>query len=78
MESFELWEQRSGNLVGSFPTEQDALRVVLNTVKGHGSLQIDSILLTQETGTTSTDIAEGKDLVERALNFFYTDHPNTT
>jgi hypothetical protein len=70
MAAYELWEMRSGNLIGSFPTEQDALRVVMNTIKEYGPLNLESVVLTYETGSNSTDLAEGSALVERAMKLY--------
>ncbi len=76
MAGYELWELRSGNLVGSFPTQEDALLVVAKTVSLYGPTSVDSLSLTWESGRASKDIAEGQALADLALKAF-PDHKST-
>ncbi len=70
MAAYELWEMRSGNLVGSFPTKDAALAVVIDTLRLYGPSSTDSIALTREMGEESETIAEGAGLAHLALQAF--------
>jgi len=67
MAAYELWEMRSGNLVGSYPSRDAALNVIADTVRKHGYQAADSVVLTFETGTDSEEVAEGRALADLAL-----------
>lgn len=65
--AYELWEMRSGNLMGSFPTQEEALTTLAEAVKRYGPSYADTITLTWEHGDESKDIASGADLAEWAM-----------
>jgi hypothetical protein len=66
---FEIWESHSGNLAGSFETQDEALTVVRDTVEEHGRGAVGSFaLLAYENGQYRT-IAEGEDLAALASQF---------
>ena len=64
---YELWETSTGNLIGSYDSEQEALEIVRAAVDADGPSAADSILLGLEDGGASSFVAEGTDLVELAL-----------
>lgn len=67
MTTYELWEMRSGNLVGSWPAEAEALAVVREALARHGPEFVASLsLLSEDTQGDTTVVAEGAALVERA------------
>jgi hypothetical protein len=66
--AFELWETSTGNLIGSYAAEQEALELIRGAIEAHGDAYVHSIAL----GYAGTDgrsriLAQGKGLVERAL-----------
>jgi hypothetical protein len=71
MSAYELWELNSGNAIGSFPSQDEALGAVAETIRQHGESSIDSVVLTHETGQESTDIAEGHELAVLAAKVFH-------
>lgn len=65
---FQLWDEESANLVGSYSTEDAALSIVRDAVEKHGRGAIESILLLREdAGGQLTEIAVGIALVDLAL-----------
>jgi hypothetical protein len=65
---FQLWDEESANLVGSYSTEDAALSIVRDAVEKHGREAIDTILLLREdAGEQLTEIAAGVALVDLAL-----------
>lgn len=48
MAAFELWETRSGNLMGSFETKDQALAVIADAIRSHGAAYVTTIVLTKE------------------------------
>ena len=66
---YELWETETGNLIGTYETEQDALSLVRDAIQSYGAQYVDSFLLgCEDEEGYSTLIAEGHDLAERALS----------
>lgn len=64
--TYELWEMRSGNLVGSWPAETEALAVAREALDRHGAELVASLsLLSENTQGDTTVVAEGAALVER-------------
>ena len=63
---FQLWDVESGNLVGEYPTERDAIAVVCQTLVDHGSQHVITLALAQERGAGPEIIAEGAELLRRA------------
>ena len=67
MATYELWEMRSGNLVGSWPVEAEALAVVREAMTRHGAEMVASLsLLSEDPRGETTLVAEGAALGERA------------
>jgi len=67
MASYELWNTTSGNLVGTFTSETEALEAVRQAVETHGLGYGDAFALGRETSRgTSRVIASGRDPVDRA------------
>ena len=65
---YEVWDQRSGNLLGSYGTEAEALDLVRDIVARSG--RADDLGLASgddEDDEQGGEIAEGADLVSRAL-----------
>ena len=67
--TYELWEIRSGNLMGAFPSQEEALGELRRAIDLHGTEYADTIVLALEddTGETTT-LAEGKALAELACH----------
>jgi hypothetical protein len=66
--TYELWETASGNLVGTYDTENAALAVVRHAIGRHGRAYVDSLALGREDlRGRSTAIASGAELADRAL-----------
>jgi hypothetical protein len=67
MATYELWEMRSGNLVGSWAAEAEALAVVRDAMTRHGAEMVASLsLLSEDARGETTLVAEGEALGERA------------
>jgi hypothetical protein len=65
---FQLWDEESANLLGSYSTEDAALSIVRDVVEKHGREAIDAILLIRDdTEEQLTEIASGVALVDLAL-----------
>lgn len=64
---YELWETSTGNLIGTYDSEQEALGVVRAAVDADGPSVADSILLGCEDEGASAFVAEGRALVELAF-----------
>lgn len=64
---YELWETSSRNLIGTFSTEKDALKAVLQASAANGEKYARTWLLAleDESGETSS-IAAGSELIKRA------------
>jgi hypothetical protein len=66
MATYELWEMRSGNLVGSWTAEAEALAVVRDALDRHGAGMVAPLSLLSEDPHGGTHVfAEGTALVER-------------
>ena len=64
---YELWDGRSGNLVGSWDTEDDALRQVRHVHETEGDDAVEDLVLAHEDGTGHTlTVSEGPALLRRA------------
>jgi hypothetical protein len=67
MATCELWEMRSGNLVGSWSAEDEAMAVVRDALSRHGSSFVTSLsLLVEDAHGETTVIAEGHSLINHA------------
>jgi len=68
---YELWDSDTGNRVGKYPTEEAALRALIEDIRLYGreAQVIVSLGLLQRDPDRQQDrlIAEGSALVERAL-----------
>jgi hypothetical protein len=70
---WELWDAETGNLVGDYDSEADALAVVRNALHRHGASAVATLALgvehDDETGADADlpPVMRGRDLVARAL-----------
>lgn len=64
---YELWETRSGNLMDSFETQDEALAIVMDAIRRYGTAYVDSIMLVVGHGSESKEIAAGPNLAEWAM-----------
>ena len=62
---YELWDSDSANLIGTYPTEQDALRVLHRALAVDGPAAFAGLVLTEEDGVREVPrvIAAGSELV---------------
>ncbi|MGH2353058.1 MAG: hypothetical protein ACRDI2_04625 [Chloroflexota bacterium] len=67
MVAYELWETESGNLIDTFPTEEEALADVRATITEFGRESVVTYALAHETRRRTKLIAQGDALVARAL-----------
>lgn len=66
--TYELWNTRTGNIVGAFESEDAALEAVRRTVESYGRAYAERLLLGREDHHgRSRRVAAGAELVERAL-----------
>ena len=66
MSAFELWNMSSGNLLGTFATEEAALGAVREAVARHGLAYVDALALGHENSRgRSRIVAQGTDLLHR-------------
>lgn len=65
---YELWETDSANLVGSYPSQDDALAVVSDAVQSLGKAAAATLVLTREVDDRTEVIASGEHLVELAAS----------
>jgi len=67
MAGFELWDVRSGNLMGDYDTEALALADVAAAIRAHGLAYVDSMMLVRVRPWGGlTRLATGRDLAKRA------------
>ena len=70
---WELWDTESGNLVGDYDSEADALAVVRDAVHRHGAVSVTTLALGAEHDEAVSDadlppVIRGIELVARALS----------
>jgi hypothetical protein len=65
--SYELWDTDSGNAVGGFTSEHEALAAVRDAATRHGTEYVAAWALVRATARRVTAIAEGRALAERAV-----------
>lgn len=69
---WELWDTESGNMVGDYPTEADALTIVRDAVRRHGTAVAATLALGaeyDEEGVADDDlppVLHGDELISRA------------
>jgi hypothetical protein len=64
---YELWETKSHNRIGAFPSPEAAIELVRRAVERHGSGYTDTLVLAREDDEGDTElIAEGADLAKLA------------
>lgn len=67
MAAFELWETRSGNLMGSYETRDRALAVIADAIRSYGPAYVITIALMKEDSQgRSHVIAMGSKLADLA------------
>lgn len=65
---YELWDHRSGNLLGSYGTEAEALALVRDVIARSGRVEGLSLAWgDDEDDELGGEIAEGVELLSRAL-----------
>ena len=67
---YELWDMQSRNIIGSYPTEAEALAVVREAIERHGRQYVDDLTLgwgDDEAEEQGGEIVSGALLAERAL-----------
>jgi hypothetical protein len=66
--AYELWNMRTGNALGDFLSEAEALAAVRKLVERHGRSYAEKLLLGHEDAHgRSRPIAQGQELASRAL-----------
>ena len=66
--TYELWNMRTGNAIGDFATEAEALAFVRAAIERHGRSYADKLFLGREDSRgRSKPIAQGQALAGRAL-----------
>ncbi len=66
MAIYELWDLRSGNLVGAYSSEASALAVVREAIQRYGRAYVEWLALARDEDDETTPLAEGLELAERA------------
>lgn len=67
MVAFELWETRSGNLMGSYETKAQALAVIADAILSHGRAYVETVALMRENSRGRSQlIAMGAELADLA------------
>ena len=62
--SYELWNVETGNIIGAFATEDEALTIVRQLVDSYGqSYALELTLGRRETGYQATILGEGNQLL---------------
>lgn len=66
--TYELWEIRSGNLMGAFETEEEALRAVRKAIDRYGVGYVETVALlgVLDDEGASESLACGPELAARA------------
>lgn len=65
--TYELWNMRTGNAIGEFATEVQALAFVRDAIARNGSGYADLLFLGATSRGRSKPIAQGSALAERAI-----------
>ncbi len=66
---FELMDLASGNVVGDYPTEDEALEIIRRGVAEHGPEALADLGLAEVDGGETMLIAVRTDLLERAESY---------
>ena len=64
---YELWDLETGNAIGGFVSEREALQAVRDAIDDHGREYVRAWGLARTTTRQMRAIAEGDDLIERAI-----------
>jgi len=66
---FELWDLDSGNLMGSFSSESEALELLRNAIEAYGVSYVGSVALGRRDAEGKVEsIAEGSALAGRVVS----------
>jgi hypothetical protein len=65
--TYALWDLETGNLVGAYACEADALAVVRRSIEEHGRASVGPLALARETQRSTKNVAQGDELAARAL-----------
>ena len=64
--TYEIWNTNTGNAMGEFTSEAEALAFVREAVCRHGRAYADQLFLGVTSGGRSKPVAEGSALADRA------------
>ncbi|MGH9172876.1 MAG: hypothetical protein ACRD1H_00895 [Vicinamibacterales bacterium] len=65
---YEIWDTDTGNLIGEFTTEEDALALVRDAIESRGKKAAASLVMGYgEADEIASPHLEGAELVKRAL-----------
>jgi hypothetical protein len=62
---YEIWDTETGNIIGAYASERDALTVVAKAITDYGAEYVGAWVL-RRTDDTSDPVLEGPELAERA------------
>ena len=65
--TYELWNARTGNAIGEFSTEREALAMVREVIERNGRSYADMLFLGVTSKGRSKPVAKGQALADRAL-----------
>jgi hypothetical protein len=66
---YEIWDTQTGNLIGEFSTEEEALELVRNAIDDWGMDAAASLVMGYgEDNAVASQVVEGRALLERALS----------
>ena len=67
--TYELWETRSGNLMGAFASQAEALGALRRVIDIHGTEYVETLVLALEDDAGETTVlGEGQALAELACH----------
>jgi hypothetical protein len=65
--AYEIWDESSGNMLGSWETEREALNLVDELFQTDGPAAVEGLVLAHEDGAGHTmSLGDGMGLLERA------------
>ena len=66
---YEIWDTETGNLIGEFSTEEEALELVRNAIEDWGFDAASSLVMGfGEDNSVASQVIEGPALLARALS----------
>jgi hypothetical protein len=68
-ERYEIWDTETGNLIGEFPTEDEALQLVRHAIEDWGKDAAATLVMGYgQNDEVASQVAEGEALIKRALS----------